>query len=207
MDDLRFDRATKMLSGWIGSRRAALATATGALAAAPPAAAKRRKKKRKPLLKVAYTCAGPGDGEENTDPQERFGQVFAATRSGSLRQVRLAIGMGVGSVPGTFIVQLLKTSGAPAIPDPGPRAVLAAVAIPEAEVPEPVGTVVANFGGTPLVVGTEYAIVVSRPESDRFRVRCHTDPAACPGSAAGDSGRDLFSLFDRLDLVVTVLVS
>lgn len=191
----------------------ALAAALGGMTsevvtpAASIAKRKKRRNKQKSALKTAYLCAGPGGSEENIEGTERYGQVFAAATSGSLRQVRLAIGKGSGSTPGNFVVQLLETSGSPAIPDPGPLAVLAAVTIPEAVVPEDVGTVVANFAGTPLVAGTEYAVVVSRPDSDVFRVGYHLNPAACPGTVASNSGRDLFSLFDQLDFAVSVLVS
>jgi hypothetical protein len=177
-------------------------SAAAPLARADAVVAKRKCKQPKPpALKAAFACPGPTEGE---GAGTRIGQVFAATRSGTLRQIRV----GVIKPPGThgdYVVQLLAASGFPVSPDNSPQAVLAAVVLADAAVAVGSTTLVANFAGTKLVQGTAYAVVVARRGTTAL-VQSHlTD--RCAGALIFASGPDPFTINDDADAVVSVLVA
>jgi len=190
------------------SRRRLLGGLLPVLSAAVPLAradtvvAKRKcKQPKSPALKPAFACPGPADGGGTGT---RIGQVFAATRSGMLRQIR----MGIVKPPGThgdYIVQLLAASGSPASPDTSPQAVLAAVVIADAAVSVGATTLVANFAGTKLVQGTDYAVVVARRGTNAL-IQSHTTDR-CAGALIFAVGDDPFTINDDADTVVSVLVA
>jgi hypothetical protein len=216
MEHSSFDHAARMLADAARSRRTAFGTillaalgGTVGRAVAPAsgyAKRKKRRKKRRPSLQFAFVCPGPTAATALGSGDFRRAQVFAATRSGSLRQIRVGIVKNGGSTPGDFLVQLLTTIGAPAVPDHSPLAVIAATVIPDGAVPEGASTLVANFVGPQLVQGTEYATVVSRPGSDAFASQIHVTDE-CPGVLSDAFGTGPFSNTATFDSVVSVLVT
>lgn len=213
MDRDRFDRVARTMAGAAGSRRYALGAVAAGIAGsaagtllATGGAAKRKKKKKTSTLAVAYECAGPKEAET---PQVgeiwRIGQVFTATRSGRLRQVRVGITKADQTGPGDYLVQVLTASGAPPVPDHGGLGVIAAAVIPDAAVPEGDSTLVATFGGTPLAAGTAYGVVVARPGASTFSVQVRFDDP-CEGEEVSAAGTSPFLNIDEQDAVVTVLV-
>jgi hypothetical protein len=159
MDGNRFDDATKALIGRVGTRRAALTAGlalSGALRslAAPPAVGARRR-----ALKLAYRCSGTANQALTQGNGGRFAQVFTASRSGTLRKMQIPI-VKTPNSPGDYIMQLVRVVNG--VPLESPVAVLAAVTIPNASVPDGNSMLTGNFVGTHLVKETEYAAVVSR---------------------------------------------
>lgn len=203
-----FTLAARTFSLGTGSRRAALGTvlhaALGAIATGVVAAGHgdaKRKKKKPPPLRLAYRCPAPPEGQ---GVGTRIGQVYTATRSGTLRQIRVGIDKPAGT-HGDYVVQLLAASGSPAVPDDSALGVLAAVVVPEASVSNGLTTLVANFAGTELVRGTAYAVVVGR-RGGSAAVQSHlTD--RCAGALIFTTGTDPFSVNNNADAAVSVLVA
>jgi hypothetical protein len=181
MDGAHFDDVTKVMMG--GRRRVLTMAAALALGGAlrtmvSPEVAQAAKRKR------AYQCVGPPELTIFPGGDTRQGQRFTATRSGSLRQIKVAIHKAASSSAGDSVVQLVKVTGSPnGTPSSSPLDVLAAVTIPDATVPYGASTLTAKFAGTILEQGKEYAAVISRPGSDSLGVGIWDEPGgnACAG--------------------------
>jgi hypothetical protein len=140
----------------------------------PPAAA--------PVTRVDATC-GVGNLGTLPLPQEnvRLAQTFTALASGPLVRVDLRIGKPNGA-GGDFVLRLSPVQQSGEILPPT-NDVLAETSIAEASLP--VGELTASFlfaNPFPVVAGTTYALVLSRPGGGRFAwVRGVDD--LCPGGA------------------------
>lgn len=185
MDRLRFGQLTRPLWAESGSRRSALGTVAAAIGGGASALlvpsggfAKKRKKKKKKKLTPAYACPGPATDFAGFLPSGRVGQLFTATRSGTLRQVRIDVFKDIAATPGDFVVQLLEVNGA--VPDNSPLAVLAVSTVPGESVPNGVSTLVANFSGPRLEQSVQYGVVVARPDSNTIAVP-RTSSNVCEG--------------------------
>lgn len=208
MDRLRFDQATKTFSSALSTRRATLAAAaTAAIWRAVgefPAPRGTSAKKKKKKLQVAFACPGPADSTLALGEGVRVGQVFTATRSGTLRQVKFGIVKEADADPGDFVVQLLKTSGG--VPDNSPLAVLAASTVRDESVPVGETLLVAKFDGTRLEQGVVYGVVVSRPASDGITVQ-RRDAGVCEGQRTDAFEDELFDNTSNQDILVSVFVN
>jgi hypothetical protein len=163
---------------------------------------KRKHRKKPPALNPAFACPAPPEGE---GAGTRIGQVFTATRSGTLRQIRVGIVKPPGTT-GDYVVQLLAASGSPAIPDPSALGVLAAVVIPDASVSDGLTTLVANFAGTELVQGTDYAVVVGRRGGNAL-VQSHIGDRCAGALVHAPDAEGPFSVNNNSDAAVSVLVA
>jgi hypothetical protein len=136
---------------------------------------------------------------------------FTAERSGVLCQIKLLVNKPDDpNNEGDFVVQLVKVNGsAGGEPSASPLDVLAALTIPDATVPNGVSTLPAKFAGTRLEQGTEYAVVVSRPESPLFSVGIlfEQSGASCPGRMYAATGSGDFGSLIEHDMVLTVSVA
>ena len=212
MDTNRFDDTLKEFSKRMGNRRTLLAGllllggATGGLR--PPQTDARRRKRR------AFQCPGPTEdtfGQGSSGTRARLAQVFTAGRTGSLRQIKIAL-IKEPRQTGDYVVQLVKVSGSPnGIPSNSAADVLAEVTIRDGKVPQGASTLIGSFTGPKLVQGTEYAAVVNRLGNTSLTV----------GTRVGSNGADdcansrLFSAsgdnaFEEVfvqDMIVSVLVA
>jgi hypothetical protein len=206
----------------VGSRRRILgALSGGALGAfgslligSNAGAKKRRKKQRKkkrtqswngPSAALAYECAGPGSASLLNGPTARVAQLFTATRDGSLRRIEIPVEKDGGS-SGDWLIQLVRA--ADRTPGHEPLDVLAAVTIPDDQVPEGVSKLTGNFRGTRLDAGAEYAAVISRPGGALrhiVHVRGEKGPEVCAGSMYLASGGGEFNP-GAVEMIVSVFV-
>lgn len=209
----RFDDTARRIRE---SRRGMLAgtaglVLAGAVSALPgrsvEAVKKKGKKKKKPQgpdLKSAYTCA-PSDATDSVEGSSlsRYAQSFTATRSGTLREIRVLINKALDA--GDYEVQLVRMSGS--VPSNGAFDVLAAATIPDGDVSTGNATLKAKFAATRLVQGTKYAVVVSRFGSEMaIPVPFSGDP--CEGTMAIATAGDAFANLDPArDMTVAVLVA
>jgi hypothetical protein len=203
MDGKRFDDTAKALSK---SRRAALASGAAlilgaTLTAHSPQPARARKRQPRP----AYTCPPPPNTILTGDTDIRFAQSFLATRSGTLRQIKVAISKVEGT-PGDYVVQLVKMTGSG--PSNSPLDVLAAATVPNAQVKTGDTTLVASFATTKLAKNTPYAVVVSRPGTTDLTLPIKQGGTACVGNGYNASGSEAFTQITApaADFIVTVLV-
>jgi hypothetical protein len=209
MDGIRFDEATRALLAGMKSRRTVLgAAAVLGLGEALRVLVTPRGAHAAKRLKQAYRCPGPVEATAGElSGQQRVAQVFTATEGGTLREMRFKIAK-FPETKGDYVVQLLKVTGSPnGLPSNSPLDVLAAVTIPDAKVPEGDSTLVANFAGTRLKKGKEYAAVISRPGNSEYAVHSRQGGNDCEGRLFTAFDGDTFNLIANLDLIVTVLVS
>jgi hypothetical protein len=206
-----------------GSRRRLLTRAGGAggtlaalLGLAESAAKKNGKHKRKkrkrtkgPSLRLAYAGAGPPDGYDLHPSGTRLAQTFVAGRRGTLRRVQVAIAKQDGS-SGNWLVQVLAANDD--TPSPSPVSVLAAVTMPDAEVPAGASVRTADVAGPGPVLeaGTAYAVAIWRDgDSPGLGYHDHTSGASCAGGQFSAIGAGAFSdaFQEEFDLVVSVFVA
>ena len=199
MDGKRRDAWSKALTG---SRRTALTSGAalalgGLLSARSPQTARARR----PRLKPAYTCPPSLPASQDYPGGDRVAQSFTATRSGTLRQIK--IGIVKKSSGGDYLVQVVKMAGT----DPSNNAidVIAAAVVPDAQVKSGETTLVASFGTTTLTQGTQYAVVVSRTSDFDLR----HEGSDCEGRVfiASSTGAFIPTGTNLKDLIVTVLVA
>jgi hypothetical protein len=215
MDGNRFDDTTRSMirnrrGVLTGSAALALAGALSALPRSLAAAKKKPKKKKKPASepKSAYTCV-TSDATDFVQANliSRYAQSFSATRSGTLREIRVLIDKQQEA--SDYEVQLVRMAGT--VPSHQPFDVIAAAVIPNDAVPIGNATLSARFGATSLVKDEQYAVVVSRFGSGlasemAIPVPFSGDPCE-GGMAIADAGGAFTNLTDPVrDMTVTVLV-
>ena len=201
MDGKRRDAWSKTLTG---SRRTTLTTgAVLAIGAMLSAVSPQTARARRPKLKPAYTCPPSLPASQDYTNGTRVAQSFTATRSGTLRQIKIGIFKNPSGSGGDYLVQVVKMAGT----DPSNNAidVIAAAVVPDAQVKTGETTLVASFGTTKLTQGTQYAVVVSRTSAFDLRLE-GTD---CEGRIFSASSTGAFSPTGLTlpDLIVTVLVA
>jgi hypothetical protein len=160
-----------------------------------------------PSRQLAFACPAPpsSEGSHETGGNSRVAQTFTANRGGSLRLIEVAITKPPGT-SGDYVVQLLTVQGN-GVPSNGPAAVLAAVTIPDAGVPEGETTLSASFAGTALLANALYAAAVVRPESvgpADLTVRTRQG-VACAGQLFAEGA--LFTAVPELDMIVSAFVA
>ena len=208
----RFDETIKGFSQRLGNRRTLLAGllllggATAGLR--PPATDARRRRKR------AFQCPGPTEdtfGIGSDGSRARLAQVFTASRTGSLRQIKIAVVKKPN--PGSdYVVQLVKVSGSPnGTPSNSAADVLAEVTIPDGNVPAGASTLTGSFSGPKLVQGTEYAAVINRLGNTELTVGTRVGANGaddCPNSRMfSATGDNAFEEVFIQDMIVSVLVA
>ena len=164
------------------------------------------RKRRQP--RSAFTCPAPAasEGEFLFGNDVRAAQIFTAGRSGTLRSIRVGINKPANTT-GDYVVQLLQVVND--VPSNLPPHVLAAVTVSDATVPEGEATLTANFGGTRLVQGTEYAAAVSRlgnAAGDQLIVETRKG-TICAGQFFFAADGNAFNAQPALDMVVSVFVA
>jgi hypothetical protein len=169
---------------------------------------KRRRRKRRnqgndaPRLESAFRCEGTST-TQLSGVGARIGQTFTATSDGSLREVRIGIVKNAGSV-GDYVVQLIEVDGANE-QDHTALGVLAVATNPDGSAPDGASTLVAEFDGPELTTGTEYGVVLARPNSTQLAVQVLDAPQICLGTAVrADDAEDEFLVinFDVVDELV-----
>ena len=155
-------------------------------------------------LRLAYECPGPPDDIEFFGANNRVAQVFAATRSGTLRRIEVLIEKD--SDESDYVIQILRVA-ASGTPYDGGSAVLAAAVIPYGDVPDGASTLTGSFVGPPLVAGMEYAAVIGRIVGPWVKVGTFTGSGdACPGRTFFATDFNPFQASNSKDLVVSVFV-
>ena len=210
MDGKRFDDTTRSIfrnrrGVLTGSAALALAGALSALPRSVEAAKKKPKKKpKKPALKSAFTCA-PSDVDDLVffGIFDRFAQSFTASRSGTLREIRVLINKDASG--GDYVVQLVRMEGN--LPSRNPFDVLAAATIPDEEVPFGDATLVAKFAATRLEQGTSYAVVVNRFGFELAIPVPTGDSCADTEMSNSSLGATFANLDPARDMTVSVLVA
>jgi hypothetical protein len=213
MDGNRFDDTLKVLTQRMGTRRTLLAGLLllgGAAGGLRPTRTDARVR-----LRRAFQCPGPtedvfeqGSGVGNG---ARLAQVFTARRTGSLRQIRVALTKDPGTT-GDYVVQLVKVTGSPnGTPSNSAADILAKFTIPDAKVPVGTSTLTGKFTGPKLVQGTEYAAVVKRLGNTTLTARTRVGSGGaddCPNSQMfASSGEQAFETVFIQDMIVTVLTT
>ena len=200
MDGTRFDESAKELTG---SRRTVLTSGAAlALGGLHAARSPRTVRARKRSLKPAYTCPPSIDASQDYSDGTRVAQSFTATRSGTLRQIKIGI-VKNPSGSGDYLVQVVRMDGT--VPSNNAIDVIAAAVVPDAQVKTGETTLVVSFGTTRLTQGTEYAVVVSRPSGFAL---LHTGGETCEGRVFVASSTEAFSPTAATfrDVIVTVRV-
>jgi hypothetical protein len=176
-----------LFAGLTGGLLMALSSVLGA----EEAAAKKKRKKRKkhkqtpmpqtpatPATKADATCSGPSDtttGGSNGD--HRLAQTFTALASGPLVRVDLP-GHKLAGSGGAYILRLSPVDGA-GVPT---NTILASASMPNLSVPDGNTTLTFTFADPASVVaGTQYALVLTRPNSNQMAWRGHVGDT-CSGS-------------------------
>jgi hypothetical protein len=214
MDGNRFDDTLKVLTERMGTRRTLLAGvlllggAAGGLRPTPTEARRRQ-------LRRAFQCPGPTEDTfsigSGSGDGARQAQVFRASRTGSLRQIKIAL-TKERNTAGDYVVQLVKVTGSPnGTPSNSAADVLAKVTIPDAKVPVGTSTLTGTFTGPKLVQGNEYAAVVKRLGNTTLTTRTRegsNNADDCPNSQLfSSSGEQAFEKVFSQDMIVTVLTA
>jgi hypothetical protein len=164
----------------------------------------KQKHKKKKHIKADAICTGPAnDAFAITALNGRLSQTFTALKSGKLVKAQLLLSEPAGSL-GSYVLRLAPVDGA-GVPTNG---VLAEAAVSDANVPTGQSTVSFTFA-TPasIVAGTTYALVVTRPGSDKL-VWLGQTGNNCTGTAYfSDSQIAQFVVLGNLDFNFQTFVS
>jgi hypothetical protein len=192
MDAKHFDHVTRLLRV-LPSRRnvliglvaaglglSALGFPVGVAARKKGKKRKRKKRKRQPALppplspsppssppalqtRADATCAGMAADSMGGETHQRIAQTFTAGASGPLVGAQLLIGGNSGT--GSFVLRLAPLDGS----DVPTNAVLAETAVASSSVPDGKSIITFTFAHPfPVVAGTRYALVLTRPEGGLF---------------------------------------
>ncbi len=156
--------------------------------------------------RLAYICAGPVDAPGDDPGTIRVAQTFTPGSIGLLRRIVFPTRKPPGSL-GDFVVQLLAVDEND-VPVHLPAGVLAEVIVPNDAVASGENvTLTAEFSGPPLVAGTRYAAVLSRPGPDTL-YSFYLEGNHCFGrSLAADPGKPFETSHTEYELLVSVFVS
>jgi hypothetical protein len=123
------------------------------------------------------SCTSPSVGVIGQPGNNRGAQTFTAQNTGALTRAQVEIDK-VGN-PGDWNLSINSVDGSGAPTD----TVLGATTVPDASVPDGVGTITGDFASPATVTaGQQYALVFARPASDTLRIR-YSVVNACPGDA------------------------
>jgi hypothetical protein len=136
--------------------------------------------------------------------EDRVAQTFVAGRSGTLRQIQIAVHK-YPETSGNYLLQLVSVVEGKGYPSPSPLDVLAAVTIPDAVVPEGNAVLTGTFAGPILEEGRQYAAVISRPRSESLATRIR-EGAVCSGELYRAREGDDFAFVKGATLIVSVFV-
>jgi hypothetical protein len=160
---------------------------------------------RAPITKVDAICVGAGDsGLGSNNANARVAQTFTAQASGQLVSAELPVFKPADSA-GDYVLRLAPVDGA-GVPT---NVVLAETFVANADVPANRSKVTFTFGQpASVVVGTPYALVLTRPGGD-FLQWAGDAGIACAGRSflSVDQTAPFASINDDLDLVFKIFVS
>jgi hypothetical protein len=214
------------------SRRGLLAGAASALLATPAtlrnpteAARKRRgkqnrkpRRKRKPqpgpaaqpatpptdrLIRADATCPGPAFTVVVSIGDSRLAQTFTAIATGPLVRAELGIAKEPGTT-GDYVLRLSPLDGSDVPTDE----VFAETVVANRNVPDGSSTVSFTFANPAIVVaGTEYALVLTRPDSND--VRWDVTDVSCGGQIffSFDQTEEFSPAFEGFDFVFTTFLA
>jgi hypothetical protein len=200
MDGTRFDDITRSLSANRTRRQAMKSAAAPALGgmvarlAAPAAMAAR---------KAVVRCQYDATTISGSDYVGRHAQVFKATQTGKLSEVKVRIihrHEPAGNLFGDYVAKIARVDAAGVPDDTTP---LAEKSFPEADLLTTEQTITFSFGGAAPKVqkGKRYAVVISRPEGGRLNQmeRRIPDGDPCPGSVLYANSSATGGTFNRVD--------
>jgi hypothetical protein len=168
MNDSRLNALVRSVRETSSRRRflgGASATVLALAAARVSSDVEAKKKKRKKKVRADAVCPGPTDDAFGIiDEGSRLAATFTAKRSGKLVRAELLLSEPAGSL-GDYILRISPVDGA----GNPTNIVLAESALLDIEVPTGQSTVSFSFGSPASVqAGTDYALVVTRPGSDKL---------------------------------------
>jgi hypothetical protein len=121
------------------------------------------------------SCTSPSAGVLGQPGSNRGAQTFTAQNTGALTSAQVEIDKIGGAGDWNLSINAVDGLGTPT------NAVLAATTVPDASVPDGVGTLTGDFASPAAVTaGQQYALVFARPASDTLRIR-YSVVNACPG--------------------------
>jgi hypothetical protein len=220
MEVNRFDsvvRSFTTTSSRRGLLRGASVTALMLAATQLPLAAEAKKKGKKhkkhnkpsptpgmPQIAADAVCPGPSDDAFATPAIDaRLSQTFIALGSGPLVRAELRLSKPIGSL-GDYVLRISPTDAA-GVPT---NIVLAESLVPDVAVPTGVSTVEFTFASPASVVaGTRYALVATRPGSDKLVWLGHMGNS-CEGTTYfSPSTNGAFIPLGNIDLIFANFVS
>jgi hypothetical protein len=157
-----------------------------------------------PSTKIDAVCPGPvNDAFGIIDVSARLAQTFSAIASGPLVKAELRLIKAPASA-GNYVLRLSPLDGA-GVPT---NIVLAEATVADASVPDGQSTVTFSFASPAAVaVGTSYALVVTRPGSDKLAWAGQTGNS-CAGTAyMSPSPAGAFVAVGNIDLNFTTYVT
>ena len=154
--------------GYGGPTAAAIAIGLAALAAPSAASAQ---------AVPDASCTSPSVGVIGQPGNNRGAQTFTAQHTGALTRAQVEIDKIGNPSDWNLSINSVDGSGTPT------NTVLAATTVPDASVPDGVGTLTGDFASPATVTaGQQYALVFARPASDTLRIR-YSVVNACSGFA------------------------
>ncbi len=199
------------------TRRGLLAGLAGGLFAAHPFALlveeieakkhgkrKNKKRKKKAKVRVDATCGGPPEsGLGSSDGASRLAQTFTASASGALVQAQVFIFKLEGSA-GEYLLRVSPVDGS-GVPT---NDVLAETSVSNLGVPAGETLTTFTFANPPPVVaGTTYALILTRPGSSNLGWKGHSgDTCSGRGFVSVDQTAPFAEGIAGLDLIFTTFV-
>jgi hypothetical protein len=148
-----------------------MALAIGLAALAVPSAASAQ------AVPDASCTSTPSNAVIGQPGNNRGAQTFTAQNTGGLTRAQVEIDKVGGASDWNLSINAVDGLGTPT------NTVLAATTVPDASVPDGVGTLTGDFASPATVTaGQRYALVFTRPASDTLRIR-YSAANPCPGFA------------------------
>ena len=201
-----------LFAGLTGGLLMALPLALGTEDAAAKKKGKKHKKKHKkqpatpqaPTIKSDAVCPGPtNDAYAIGGVDWRLAQTFTALTSGSLVKAELLLSEPAGSL-GDYVLRIAPADGA-GIPT---NIILAETAVLDINVPNGKSTVSFTFANPASVVaGNSYALVLTRPGSDKLVWLGHIGNSCAGTTYFSESQFGQFVAVGNIDLIFETFVN
>ncbi len=165
----------------------------------------RKRKDKKPKTRTDATCGGASDTNLGAfSGNNRLAQTFTALASGPLVSAQIRIDKLPGEPAGDFVLRLSPVAKSGEVNAPT-NEVLAETSLADGVVPAGESTVTFSFAAPfPVVAGTEYALVLTRPGGGQFAWLGHGD--SCPGQAFAGPDQSGSFIDTDIDLIFSTFV-